>query len=120
VRFRSLRALRNLFERGITVTIRVRKYRVGDIVPIYYCHGDECHYVGRGIIEGVYELREAERLYSISGFSSPEEWLETARRLHSWSLNRAKIYVVKLIRSKQRHKKSISIDEIKIKPELEK
>lgn len=87
MRFNSERALRQLLERGVVATMRMPRkgYREGAVVPIENPRGEVVAYARIVAVlpnEPVY--REA---YSrLSGFPSPKEWEDAARRLYRGAL----------------------------------
>jgi len=82
--FKSSKALGFLLENGRVATMRDYPYKVNQIVYVKMVKGIDKKTVAKAIIEKVVLNNTTNRIryFEISGFSSPEEWLEKAIALH--------------------------------------
>jgi len=99
--FNNSKALSFLLKNKIVATLRNRRYRVGQYVLIKVMRCGVARVIGIGQVVEVHEVTEENlrKFYKISGFSSPEEWLQAYRRI-SKSKSPKFIYVIKLLKLK--------------------
>ena len=82
--FKSSKALSFLLENGKVATMRDYPYRVNQTVYVKMVEGIDRKTVAKAVIEKVVLNNTTNRIkyFDISGFSSPEEWLEEAISIH--------------------------------------
>ena len=101
MRFNEPKALRYLLQNNIVATLRATKYNLGQYIYITIRKQGFTKKIGVGQIIDVYKATEEniKKLYHLSGFNSPEEWLEAFRRIYKKRKIEPKyIYVVKLLK----------------------
>jgi len=77
--FRHPKVVGFLLKHGIVATMRTYRYRQGQIVVIKTDRGT---FRGRIVDVVPNTLENRMKLYKISGFDSPDEWLAEATKLH--------------------------------------